>query len=822
MNPHALMAASLSYSNFGQPYYAPPPPDSSLFWRSRGDATPTRDGTRAQTTTSRPPAQRTPVQRRSLPRGETPGVDEVSVTANLAWADVSDFSESSTGHTGYTGLSTSVRHGKKRKGNRYELADVYSFDISIPPQMPQGKMFDFAAIEFGKRYECVIDPGNEIRKFKTGTNNQFRHAFYCTCFPPGGMSQQRPGARPASTLFLRIETRTSRDGFDVYLPRDEFNEASRHFRNKASRTVTMVPSFVTKVIASLLTSQPTSSDGEVLMQLASSSTTEVRDWVGKAITHQQDNRNELFAIIKSMCEEASSNHAKALLDLIAVPNPGQHSNFTNTVQQVQRYIHVHSINKHQVDSNLAFNFPTVESFCERYGFESPSQILTLPVSPIAADDVPNADPRIHSMIAVTTPSAIFSMYVSHMDRRNSYEGITEDTLVLDGKFKLCKSKLPVMITMGRQHPRLATDGNFVRSFFPLFHILCESEYAGCVETGMKAFGNAVTKFAGVPFHVSYSVSDMGKGLVKGVRDAFRDSDRTIDREHLRAAPEKLWRGRFTSQRNRLRAVKDMHDITFALNSNHQRNIIRVADTHWRRIGAIEFANFFQESVANTFKLQCNAHSIPLFGMVPDTSGLEKYFALLMGCFKTNTKGIVDLVVLIQSFLVNGLPKITAMDHRIHQKLNYGRRERPSDFPVSDEMLACALLYDCSDRKEITPTRGRSPGLCGYLYNSPPTLGTTMTDDDVAFYFRVIAGDLDDLYITTNGLTLSTLDKRMNKCHVMTVNQYRNMCKTPGLETLYRSVSAEKNFPANIVDPAEAFSLSRCNNRWKRSWAERGI
>ena len=325
MNPHALMAASLRYSNYGQPYFAPPPPPDS-FWRSSDDDTiqfvdpdslppnVTRNVARAQaqSTRARPLAQRRNipggetaggVPRRNIPGGETagvaPGVNEVSVSTNPAWADVSDFSESSFGQTGYTGRS-SVRHGKRRKGNRYELAEVYSFDVSIPPQMPPGRMFDFAAIEFGKRYECVIDPSNEIRKFKTGTNNQVRHAFFCTCFPPGGTSQQRPGARPASTLFLRLETRTSRDGFDVFLPRDEFNEACRHFRNKASRTVTMVPTFVTKLIASLLTTQPTSSDGEILMQLASSSTMEVRDWVGKAITNQQDNRNELFAIIKSM------------------------------------------------------------------------------------------------------------------------------------------------------------------------------------------------------------------------------------------------------------------------------------------------------------------------------------------------------------------------------------------------------------------------------------------------------------------------------------------------------------------------------------------
>ena len=310
----------------------------------------------------------------------------------------------------------------------------------------------------------------------------------------------------------------------------------------------------------MLHGQPTLSVAEVLKGLAKCEVDLVRKWVGNAIQSQQNQTDDLFRQIEAMCVKSENDHINSLIEQYGLSqdtmglDDSPDAPSVHNVQQVQHYVSLHSIKKHEFSCNLNSDdkvFDSLDSFIAHWGFKGPKQVLALPLDP---PNPPVEGDSIASTIAVTSPSHLYCIYHTHKSIRHEWDGVWEAVVSCDGKGKLYRAGKPVIITVGRHVLHINRDGKAVRSFLPLLHVLSESENGAALSAALRAFRSAVSHHTGITFKPGFSITDMSRALVRGFKDVFPNCNTCIDREHLRAAPLKAWSSKIPFKRQQKKIV----------------------------------------------------------------------------------------------------------------------------------------------------------------------------------------------------------------------------------------------------------------------------
>ncbi len=743
--------------------------------------------------------QAAPVPARTIPVSvetiaPTPTQDQTN-----DFSDISSFSSRVSSAVARSGPAQSSR------GHRYRISLLHSLDVNIPQALHSpSQIFQLAVSEFSSRFQCVENPHAKLEKKRSGKNTNTLQKFVCSCY-----KVLPPHATPPKVFELRIRIRNGHGGFDILFPASRMDETALHFRSRLTGLRTAVPSNVIDHIQLGLSSEPTFSVAEVLQSLLCSSQESVQQWVGNAVLHDQRQKDDLFRQIEALCRQAERRHANAIPDHLGAAEAidditGQNS--FNSILQVERYTRANSIQNTfrlvNVYSSDLPRFTSLDHFIEFWKFTGPHQLLTLPLTP-PGDSQPHSPmvvARLAATIAFTSPSHLYCLYRGSSSIVTDEDKIWQNILLCDGKFKLYRSGNPVLLTFGRQCLRTNADGKAVRSFLPLFHAMAPSENQHSVSAALLAFKKCALSTTGVHYKPRSSITDMSKGLLAGVKQAFPNCTRTIDREHLRAGPSRLWSNHISSRSLQKRLVHHLDWITHATNDKHSANLVNRAVKQWREMELNGFADFYLTHVFETEKSNCHVNVLPGIGSVPETSGLERYFLALKGSEKLSQIGILHRNVSLSTFVSTGIPKILRLDGGIHTKLDYGAKQPLHHWPVQDSTLACALLYDSEDRIRLGVISSSSPrwsNLGGFLYNRPFALGRPIGRAEVDKYFEAIGRTSTAADIAGSSIGLVEYCKNTSKCHVMTVREWKELMTHPILSQLYEPPCHPGDDPSNL-------------------------
>lgn len=475
-----------------------------------------------------------------------------------------------------------------------------------------------------------------------------------------------------------------------------------------------------------------------------------------------------YTIIRNLREAHMRHHAQSNSRISyegTAPNGTSHF--------VREFVQRHSLDMVISDDVQPMTpFTSYQEFLDHYNLTS-DQLLTLPVSTDVLSQQRNEFSAQQANDALTTivfltPRHLFNVYLLCTSPTH------RDTTVLytDGKMKILRAsrKSTSLITFSFLDVDIHPPNVYVtRSTIPFCHFIAVSENSASVYVAAHLFKSYFEKMFGIGLRIHHFVSDMSKGLLRGIRLAYPCIDYSACDEHIRALTTKSWKHRIHNASNRRLIAFDFTLLSKLRGNVNFKNGWLIALQRWET--TLREANFvaFLRGQANTAD---SARTVPFnytsssrCGFPSSNQSKERYWLYLTGSPKQQIQGICRFDVGLENFLKNSIPRLLEFDGTLFDRMKIGHFSSPlKEFhQTPPEVVALSCLYDFGkDVSRIAPGE--------FLVNGPSRIGQTIMERDIISYHDNQNNLLNENNLPNCGL-LRYSQTTTSFCHLKTKDQW---------------------------------------------------